>query len=69
MKVIAMTTYYLKTQLNKGLNRNMKNTYFEKCNQIIDEIIRLRNKSSIKELSNSEKAKINEVLETIIKVK
>lgn len=44
----------------------MKNTYFEKCNQIIDEIIRLRNKSSIKELSNSEKAKINEVLETII---
>ena len=46
----------------------MKNTYFEKCNQIIDEIIRLRNKSSIKELSNIEKAKINEVLETIIKV-
>ena len=46
----------------------MKHTYFEKCNQIIDEIIRLRNKLSIKELSDSEKAKINEILETIIKV-
>ena len=44
----------------------MKNTYFKKCNQIIDEVIRLRNKSSFKELSNSEKAKINAVLETII---
>ena len=57
----------VQAQLNKGLNKNMKNTYFEKCNQIIDEIIKLRNKSSIKELSNSEKAKINEVLETILK--
>ena len=43
------------------------NTYFSQCNQIIDEIIKLRNKASVTKLSDYEKAKIDEILKIIVK--